>query len=139
MRITDKLRRLITARASEDALRDAAISGGMISLGEDGLQRVKSGQTTVEELLRVVTEIREIRQLCPGCSAAVAIDFLACPNCGKRLSGGCPSCGRSLQPGWNYCPYCARTTDLKSPGKKLREHEQRELPPANVAEFKKQG
>ena len=139
MRITDQLRRLITARASEDAVREAAIAGGMISLGEDGLQKVKSGQTTAEELLRVVTEVREIRQLCPGCSAAVAVDFLACPSCGKRLGGGCPSCGRSLQPGWNYCPYCTRTTDVKKLARKIREPERRELPAANVAEFKKQG
>ena len=40
-----------------------------MSLGEDGLAKVKSGQTTAEELLRVVTEVREMRTLCPGCSA----------------------------------------------------------------------
>ena len=139
MRMTDKLRRLITARASEDSLREAAISGGMISLGEDGLAKVKSGQTTAEELLRVVTEVREMRTLCPGCNAAVAVDFLACPQCGKRLSGGCPNCGRSLQAGWHFCPYCARTTESKKASKKIKERERRELSAANVAEFKKQG
>jgi type IV pilus assembly protein PilB len=137
MKITENLRRLISQKVSEDALRDAAISGGMLSLGEDGLAKVKSGLTTAEELLRVVTEVREMRTLCPGCSSAVAVDFLACPNCGKRLSGGCPSCGRSLQPGWHFCPYCARTTESRK-AKKIKDHEQRrELPAANVAEFKK--
>ena len=136
MKITDKLRRMIAQRVSEDALRDAALAGGMLSLGEDGLAKVKAGMTTAEELLRVVTDVREMRTLCTGCGGAVAVDFMACPHCGKRQSGGCPSCGRSLQPGWHFCPYCARTTEAKSP-KKIKERERRELPAANVAEFKK--
>jgi type IV pilus assembly protein PilB len=141
MRVTDKLRRVIAARAPEDQIRDAAIAGGMISLGEDGLAKVKSGVTTPEELLRVVTEVREMRTLCSGCGAAVGVDFLACPQCGKRLGGGCPHCGRSLQPGWNFCPYCARSTEERKAQKRLRDRDmregRRELPAANVAEFKK--
>ena len=105
---------------------------------------MKSGITTPEELIRVVTEVREMRTLCSGCGSAVGVDFNACPACGKRLGGGCPHCGRALQPGWNFCPYCARnTTEVKRP-KRLRDREERpgregprELPPANVAEFKK--
>jgi type II secretory ATPase GspE/PulE/Tfp pilus assembly ATPase PilB-like protein len=142
MRVTDKLRRLIASRAQEDQLREAAIAGGMITLGEDGLSKVKSGITTPEELLRVVTEVREMRTLCVGCGAAVGVDFMACPQCGKRLSAGCPHCGRALQPGWNFCPYCAKsTTESKRSPKRLRDREamegRRELPAANVAEFKK--
>jgi type IV pilus assembly protein PilB len=144
MRVTDKLKRLIAAKATEDQIRDAAIAGGMISLGEDGLAKVKSGITTAEELLRVVTEVREVRTLCAGCGMAVGVDFLACPNCGKRIGGGCPHCGRALQPGWNFCPYCARSTveTTKKTPKRLRDREargepRRELPAGNVAEFKK--
>jgi type IV pilus assembly protein PilB len=146
MRVTDKLRRLISARSSEDQLREAAVSGGMITLGEDGLSKVKSGVTTPEELLRVVTEVREMRTLCAGCGTAVGVDFNACPHCGKRVGGGCPHCGRAMQPGWNFCPYCARSaseaTAKKTP-KRLRDKDKdaregrRELPAANVAEFKK--
>jgi type IV pilus assembly protein PilB len=142
MRVTDKLRRLIAVRSTEDQLRDTAIAGGMITLGEDGLAKVKSGITTPEELLRVVTEVREMRTLCSGCGAAVGVDFNACPQCGKRVGGGCPHCGRAMQPGWNFCPYCARSAnEIRRVPKRLRDRDnregRRELPAANVAEFKK--
>jgi uncharacterized OB-fold protein len=116
----------------------------MITLGEDGLAKVKSGITTPEELLRVVTEVREMRTLCSGCGSAVGVDFNACPVCGKRVGGGCPHCGRAMQPGWNFCAYCSRsTTEVKRVPKRLRDRDRddrqgrRELPAANVAEFKK--
>jgi type IV pilus assembly protein PilB len=137
MRVGDKVRRLIAQRGGEDMVRDAAIAAGMMTLGEDGLAKVKAGVTTAEELLRVVTEVREMRTLCPGCSGAVAMDFNACPHCGHRLSGGCPKCGRSLQPGWSFCPFCATTTASR-PKKKLRDQKTLELPAGNVAEFKNQ-
>jgi type IV pilus assembly protein PilB len=139
MKVTDKLRRLIASRAPEDQVREAAIAGGMLTLGEDGLSKVKSGVTTPEELLRVVTEVREMRTLCSGCGAAVGVDFVACPQCGKRLNNGCPHCSRSLQPGWSFCPYCARSTETKKQPKRIREPRgaRRELPAGNVAEFKK--
>jgi type IV pilus assembly protein PilB len=143
MRVNDKLRRLIASRAVEDQIREAAIASGMITLGEDGLAKVKSGVTTAEELLRVITEVREMRTMCGGCGTAVGLDFLACPACGKRLAQGCPHCGRSLQPGWQFCPYCARNTSEARRGpRRLRERDgrepgRRELPAGNVAEFKK--
>ena len=141
MRVNDKVRRLIAARAGEDMVRDAAIAGGMITLGEDALAKVKSGATSAEELFRVVTEVKEVRTLCPGCSAAVGVDFMACPHCGLRLNAGCQKCGRSLQPGWQFCPYCTTSAAAK-PGKggkkHLRDQKRPELPASNVAEFKNQ-
>jgi type IV pilus assembly protein PilB len=144
MKITDRLRRLISQKASEDAIREAAQSSGMLTLGEDALAKVKAGVTTAEELLRVVTEVREVRSICPGCNGPVALDFVACPACGRRLSGACPGCGRGLQPGWTFCPYCARGTEPRTE-RRLRERKmaRAELPAANatnvtnVTEFKK--
>ena len=138
MRVSDKVRRLIAQKGGEDMIREAAVEAGMITLGEDGLAKVKAGVTTAEELLRVVTEVREMRTLCPKCGGAVAIDFMACPNCGHRLSGGCPRCGRALQPGWTFCPFCATSTTPAKSKKKLREGKTLELPSSNVAEFKNQ-
>ncbi|HEY1912846.1 MAG TPA: ATPase, T2SS/T4P/T4SS family [Vicinamibacterales bacterium] len=140
MRVTDKVRRLISSNAPEHQLREAALAGGMISLGEDALAKVRSGVTTPDELLRVVSEVGETRALCAGCGAPVDADYLVCPHCGTRQGDGCPQCGRVLQPGWTFCPYCARgaTEPRRIRGLKPRENERRrERPPGNVAEFKK--
>jgi type IV pilus assembly protein PilB len=139
MRVTDKVRRLVAQKAGEDMIRDAAIAGGMITLGEDALAKVKSGATSAEELFRVVTEVKEVRTLCPGCQAAVGVDFMACPHCGARLNAGCQKCGRSLQPGWQFCPYCTTSAATKPSKKQLRDQRKKpELPAGNVAEFKNQ-
>ena len=116
MAVTDKLRRAIARGAGEDAIRDAALGAGMISLGEDGLSKVKSGTTTPEELLRVVTEVRQPRTACPGCNGSIELDFQTCPHCGRPLSGACPACGRALQPGWSFCPQCSSKTTPRAVG-----------------------
>ena len=139
MSVTDKLRRMIAQRGSEAQIREAALEGGMISLGEDGLQKVKAGVTTPDELLRVVTEVREARVVCPECSTSVSPEFVACPACGHRVGGGCPHCHRPIQAGWHFCPYCAKSTETRKPmTRRLRKQQEvRQLPPANIAEFKK--
>jgi type IV pilus assembly protein PilB len=137
MRINDKLRRLIAQRAGDDMIRDSAIAGGMVTLGEDALAKVKAGVTSADELFRVVTEVKEVRTLCPGCQSPVGVEFMACPHCGHRLHAGCHKCGRSLQPEWQFCPYCMASTAPKTPKKQLRDQRRTpELPPGNVAEFK---
>jgi type IV pilus assembly protein PilB len=139
MAISDKVRRLIASKAPEDTIREAAQAAGMLGLGDDALAKVKAGLTTPEELLRVVTEVKEIRTVCPACTNPVGLDFIACPSCGKRLSGACPGCNRLLQPGWQFCPYCVRaTTPAPAKDKRIsKPRERRALPPSNVAEFKK--
>jgi type IV pilus assembly protein PilB len=142
MPVTDSLRRLISQRGTEAQIRDAALAAGMTSIGVDGLAKVKAGVTTPEELLRVVTEVREANSQCPSCSATVSSDFVACPACGHRVGGGCPHCQRPIQSEWKFCPYCARNTDAaparRPKPRRLRQRgELRELPPvANMAGFK---
>jgi RNA polymerase subunit RPABC4/transcription elongation factor Spt4 len=82
----------------------------MRTLGEDALAKVKAGLTTPEELLRTVTEVKEMRTLCRSCAGPVALDFAACPNCGARVNPACTHCSRILQPGWQFCPFCAHET-----------------------------
>ena len=144
MTVTDELRRHITLKGSEALIRDAALAAGMVSLGEDGLMKVKLGVTTPQELLRVVTEVRETKAVCPGCGAPLARDFTACPACGHVVGGGCPHCGRPIQPDWKFCPYCAKGAVAALPPAKRRsrklapKREVHKLPAgSNVAKFEK--
>jgi type IV pilus assembly protein PilB len=106
MRVSDALRRIIAA-GSPEQIREQAIADGMVTLGEDGLAKLKGGLTAAAELLRQVPDRRERRTLCAACGSAVRPDFKACPACGTRL-GVCLYCGRALEPGWTVCPYCTR-------------------------------
>jgi type IV pilus assembly protein PilB len=56
MVVDDKIRSLITESLSANEIRKAAIANGMISMFEDGLEKVQRGLTTVDEILRVTSE-----------------------------------------------------------------------------------
>ncbi len=51
---TPAIRDAILRTASADEIRTIAIAGGMTTMLEDGIRKVRSGQTTIEEVLRVV-------------------------------------------------------------------------------------
>jgi type IV pilus assembly protein PilB len=53
--LTEELQELIVRRAPLSEIGQAAIASGMITLMKDGLSKVKSGMTTLEEVLRVVS------------------------------------------------------------------------------------
>jgi type II secretory ATPase GspE/PulE/Tfp pilus assembly ATPase PilB-like protein len=54
--IDDKIREMIIENASVDNIRNYAISKGMKTLREDGMEKYKSGVTSMEEVVRVTTE-----------------------------------------------------------------------------------
>jgi general secretion pathway protein E len=57
MELDEGIRREIVARADASTLRATARERGMRSLREDGWLKIASGQTTVEEVLRVTQEV----------------------------------------------------------------------------------
>ena len=52
--VNAKIKALIAARARPEAIKQEARRGGFLSLTEDGYRKVASGQTCIEELVRVV-------------------------------------------------------------------------------------
>ncbi len=55
MEMSEEIAELIVRRASAGQIREAAIASGMITLREDGIDKVMNGITTVEEVTRVVS------------------------------------------------------------------------------------
>jgi type IV pilus assembly protein PilB len=53
MRVTDEIRNLVIQRAPADSIRNIAVEQGMHRLDEDGLDKVRAGLTTIEEIARV--------------------------------------------------------------------------------------
>jgi len=54
--VTEEIRGLIAARATTDKIRETAEREGMLSMAQDGIAKVNSGMTTIEEVLRIVQE-----------------------------------------------------------------------------------
>lgn len=54
--VTEKLRTLITKKPTSEEILRAGISEGMVTMLQDGVDKVSSGLTTIEEVFRVVSE-----------------------------------------------------------------------------------
>lgn len=57
MMMTDEIRRLTVTNADSGQLRKAATNSGMITLRQDGFNKVKEGITTLAEVLRVTQDM----------------------------------------------------------------------------------
>ncbi len=57
LEVTEAIRKIIVSTDFDlDLLRDEATKGGLVSMFEDGLRKAELGVTTIDEVLRVITE-----------------------------------------------------------------------------------
>jgi type II secretory ATPase GspE/PulE/Tfp pilus assembly ATPase PilB-like protein len=56
LEVTDEIQKLIMARADAEAIKQAAVKAGMVTMLEDGFIKAKEGVTTLEEVLRMIHE-----------------------------------------------------------------------------------
>jgi type IV pilus assembly protein PilB len=54
MTVTEEIEKLTVESASSEAIKRVAVDQGMATLREDGMEKVRLGQTSIEEILRVV-------------------------------------------------------------------------------------
>jgi len=106
LEIDDAIRGLIQSNSSDHAIRQAAIEGGMRSIGEDGLKKVLAGETTLEEVTRSVYLEEQTAKFCPSCGTVLVQEYAYCTKCGEFVGEHCESCRRRFSPEWAYCPFC---------------------------------
>jgi type IV pilus assembly protein PilB len=117
LEIDDAVRGLIQSNASDHAIRSAAIEAGMRSIGEDGLKKVLTGETTLEEVTRSVYLEEQGAKFCPSCGTVLVHEYAYCTKCGEFVGEHCESCRRRFSPEWTFCPFCgaARSGSARHP------------------------
>lgn len=104
--MTDDYRQLIGTNYKESEIHTIARANGMRTLLEDGLEKVRQGQTTMEEILRVVGPAVRVERSCEHCGRLMEARHLFCPHCGAFRANCCRSCHLPLDDDWQVCPAC---------------------------------
>ena len=107
--MTDDLRQMISTNYKESEILAIARTNGMRILLEDGLDKVRLGQTTLEEVLRVIGPTVRSERKCVKCTKTIDSKFLFCPFCGSFHHNCCVSCHMPLEELWSVCPFCGVT------------------------------
>jgi type II secretory ATPase GspE/PulE/Tfp pilus assembly ATPase PilB-like protein len=104
--MNDDFRHLISENYKESALVEKARGAGMRTLIEDGLTKVCLGETTLDELLRVIgPQIRHERH-CDQCRRSVDAKLPFCPYCGAFKQHICLHCRMTMEEDWMVCGFC---------------------------------
>ena len=91
LRIQDDMATAISRGASTDVIRQLALESGMVTLLGYSLELVRQGETTLEEVGRMVLTDSGLESE----RRARALSTMTCEGCGA-----------GLQEGWLECPYC---------------------------------
>jgi type IV pilus assembly protein PilB len=78
----DAVRQLIRNGGHPEEIRAAARASGFRTMQDDGLEKIRSGVTTLDEVLRVISLHARATVLCAGCAREVLPAFRHCPYCG---------------------------------------------------------
>jgi type II secretory ATPase GspE/PulE/Tfp pilus assembly ATPase PilB-like protein len=104
--MNDEFRHLINSDYKESEIMNLAKAGGMKTLIDDGIEKVKLGTTTLDELLRVIGPPTKYERECGNCGNLIDMKFLFCPYCGIFKHNICSNCRMPLEEEWNTCPFC---------------------------------
>jgi type II secretory ATPase GspE/PulE/Tfp pilus assembly ATPase PilB-like protein len=114
--LNEDYRHFICENYKESGLYDMARANGMMSLLEAGAEKVRLGETTLSELLRVLGPQVGQERVCSGCGKTIDARFLFCPYCGEFKQNSCIHCRMPLEPDWSNCPFCGRARQADRAG-----------------------
>lgn len=109
--MNDDFRHFVSSNYKESELFDMARANGMRMLLEDGLEKVKRGLTTIDELLRVIGPQTKFERKCGNCNHMIDAKFLFCPYCGFFRQNYCRNCKLPLEEDWISCPLCGKAKE----------------------------
>jgi type IV pilus assembly protein PilB len=89
--LDEPMRRAIRSGAPTDQIRQLASIAGTRWIQEDGLDKIRSGITTFDEIMRVVAFDDSKPELCQRCNRELAPAFLYCPYCSARRVAVAPA------------------------------------------------
>jgi len=109
--MTEQIRQCISNNFREGEIMTLARVGGMRTLREDGLEKVRREITTLEELLRVIGPPAGVKRPCGRCGQVLDAEFSYCPHCGTYRRTVCRKCSTPLEQDWKLCPSCGSSTE----------------------------
>ncbi|ORJ63366.1 secretion system protein E [Geothermobacter hydrogeniphilus] len=110
--MNDDYRHLVSEGCRESQLLEMARTNGFKTLLEDGLEKVRRGVTTLEELLRVVGPQVRHERTCENCRRVIDVKYLYCPYCGNFKHNVCMQCRMPLEDDWKICVSCGAERTL---------------------------
>jgi type II secretory ATPase GspE/PulE/Tfp pilus assembly ATPase PilB-like protein len=111
--MNDDFRQMIGVDYKESDLLNLARTNGMRTLLEDGLEKVRRGWTTLEEIVRVIGPTVRLERSCEACGKNIDSKFLFCPHCGSFRHNCCKSCRLPLEEEWKICPFCGEGREAR--------------------------
>lgn len=114
--MNDDFRHFISSSYKEAELLNMARMAGMRTLIEDGVEKVRQGETTLEELVRVIGPQTRHERLCESCGRMIDAKFIFCPLCGAFKQNYCLTCKVPLEKDWRLCPFCGGIKEIEPEG-----------------------
>ncbi|MFN4149480.1 MAG: ATPase, T2SS/T4P/T4SS family, partial [Candidatus Sericytochromatia bacterium] len=106
LEVDSNIKSMISQREPESEIYKYLKDKGMRFLLDDAVEKIILGQTSAEEVMRIIQRTDISKLICPNCKEAIKDTYSICPHCNTRIYGQCPLCRAKLDLDWHSCPSC---------------------------------